>query len=228
MLPVGGVEDKQELITLGVTGCLVPRPGSAAPALDFYKDFCFRYLEIFRCSFVWPLLLDWKDIGAMKEHNYFVPLARQCCYCSGNLLYLFTHRFPILIYLTFVKLWLLVTLLHHGNDHKKQNMCEVVLCWPSGDCNNASLSVWFALPITQNMVIDQPPKKYICKDICTDLSIKSFSWCALPIRDAFWTFGRDFRPLWRHLLGYYEICSPFWTWVWPPPPLEQCEKLQDW
>ena len=26
MLPVGGVEDKQELITLGVTGCLVPRP----------------------------------------------------------------------------------------------------------------------------------------------------------------------------------------------------------
>ena len=107
---------------------------------------------------------------------------------------------------------------------QKQNICEVVLCWPSGDCNNASLSVWFALPITQNMVIDQPPKKYICKDICTDLSIRSFSWCALPIRDAFWTFGRDFRPLWRHLLGYYEICSPFWTWVWPPPPLEQCEK----
>ena len=52
------------------------------------------------------LLLDWKDIGAMKEHftNYFVLLAGQCCYCSGNPLYLFTHRFPILIYLTFVKL----------------------------------------------------------------------------------------------------------------------------
>ena len=52
VLPVGGVEDKQELITLGVTGCLVPRPSSAAPALDFYKDFCFRYLEIFHVSFI--------------------------------------------------------------------------------------------------------------------------------------------------------------------------------
>ena len=44
------------------------RPGSAAPALDCYKDFCFSYQEIFHVSFIWPLLLYWKDIDAVKTH----------------------------------------------------------------------------------------------------------------------------------------------------------------
>ena len=28
----------------------------------------------------------------------------------------------------------------------------------------------------------------------------------------------NFRPLPGHLLCYYEFCSSFWKWVWPPAP----------
>ena len=93
MLPVGGVEDKQELITLGVTGCLVPRPSSAAPALDFYKDFCFRYLEIFHVSFIWPLLLYWKDIHRCHERTHYQLL----CYI-GRAVLLLLWKSPVPIY----------------------------------------------------------------------------------------------------------------------------------
>ena len=178
MLPVGGVEDKQELITLGVTGCLVPRPLVQAVLL---------LLLIFTKIFVSDTLRFFNASSRLEGHRCHERTLYQLLCPTGWAVLLLLWKSPVPIYtqISNIDIPHICQAVTIGNTFtswkwpQKQNMCEVVLCWPSGDCNNASLSVWFALPITQNMVIDQPPKNvFVDRYLYWFINTKFFLMCS--------------------------------------------------